>query len=48
MTMADNRYCTDYAKRVAGCKKCKQKIEKGEVRIAKVGPSNALPENVLN
>ncbi len=30
--MADNRYCADYAKRVAGCKKCKQKIEKGQLR----------------
>ncbi|XP_014663885.1 PREDICTED: DNA ligase 3-like [Priapulus caudatus] len=35
--MADNKYCVEYAKRgTAGCKKCKQKIEKGLPRIAKV------------
>jgi hypothetical protein len=33
------RFCIDYAKRQAGCKKCKQKIEKGELRIAKITPS---------
>jgi len=37
--MSDNRFCIDYAKRQAGCKKCKQKIEKGEVRIAKITAS---------
>lgn len=37
--MANNRYCIDYAKRVAGCKKCKQSIEKGLIRIAKVVPN---------
>jgi len=38
-TMSDNRFSIDYAKRQAGCKKCKQKIEKGEVRIAKITAS---------
>ena len=37
--MTDNRFSIDYAKRQAGCKKCKQKIEKGEVRIAKITAS---------
>lgn len=37
--MSDNRFSIDYAKRQAGCKKCKQKIEKGEVRIAKITAS---------
>jgi len=36
IAMSDNRYAIDYAKRVAGCKKCKGKFEKGELRIAKV------------
>lgn len=34
--MTENRYAADYAKRIAGCKKCKQKLEKGECRLAKV------------
>jgi len=34
--MSENRFCVDYGKRQAGCKKCKKKIEKGEVRIAKI------------
>lgn len=35
--MADNKYCVEYAKRgTAGCKKCKQKIDKGLPRIAKI------------
>ena len=35
--MADNRFSTDYDKRgQASCKKCKQKIGKGGLRIAKV------------
>ena len=34
--MAENKYAADYAKRVAGCKKCKAKIGKGELRLAKV------------
>ena len=37
--MSDNKFCVDYAKRQAGCKKCKQKIEKGEIRIAKITAS---------
>ncbi|GFS87919.1 DNA ligase 3 [Nephila pilipes] len=38
--MANNRYCIDLAKRgTAGCKECKQKIEKGLVRIAKIIPN---------
>jgi len=39
IAMSDNRFSIDYAKRQAGCKKCKQKIEKGEVRIAKITAS---------
>ncbi|XP_044311976.1 DNA ligase 3 isoform X1 [Varanus komodoensis] len=39
-TMAEQRYCVDYAKRgTAGCKKCKEKILKGLVRIGKVVPN---------
>ncbi len=35
--MADNRFSADYAKLgTSSCKKCKQKIGKGEFRIAKV------------
>jgi DNA ligase-3 len=34
--MADNKFGVDYAKRQAGCKKCKQKIDKGELRLAKI------------
>ena len=37
--MSDNKFSVDYAKRQAGCKKCKQKIEKGELRIAKITAS---------
>ncbi|CAM4576558.1 unnamed protein product [Lepidochelys kempii] len=38
--MAEQRYCVDYAKRgTAGCKKCKEKILKGMVRIGKVVPN---------
>ncbi|NXF29718.1 DNLI3 ligase, partial [Nyctibius bracteatus] len=38
--MAEQRYCVDYAKRgTAGCKKCKEKIVKGMVRIGKVVPN---------
>uniref|UniRef100_A0A8C9FTU7 PARP-type domain-containing protein n=1 Tax=Pavo cristatus TaxID=9049 RepID=A0A8C9FTU7_PAVCR len=33
-------YCVDYAKRgTAGCKKCKEKIVKGMVRIGKIVPN---------
>jgi DNA ligase-3 len=35
--MADNRFACDYAKRnTSSCKKCKKKLEKGELRLAKV------------
>ncbi|CAF4572164.1 unnamed protein product, partial [Didymodactylos carnosus] len=35
--MAENRYLADYAKLgTSSCKKCKQKIEKGGLRLAKV------------
>lgn len=35
--MAENRYAADYAKvGTSSCKKCKQKLEKGSFRIAKV------------
>lgn len=38
--MADTRFCIEYAKRgTAGCKKCKQKVEKGVLRIGKVVPN---------
>ncbi|XP_075051138.1 DNA ligase 3 [Mixophyes fleayi] len=38
--MAEQRYCVEYAKRgTAGCKKCKEKIGKGMVRIGKVVPN---------
>lgn len=38
--MSGNRYCIEYAKRSqASCKKCKQKIEKCVVRIAKLVPN---------
>uniref|UniRef100_A0A4W4EC85 DNA ligase n=1 Tax=Electrophorus electricus TaxID=8005 RepID=A0A4W4EC85_ELEEL len=38
--MAEQRYCVEYAKRgTAGCKKCKDKIMKGLVRIGKIVPN---------
>ncbi|XP_073415038.1 DNA ligase 3 [Dendrobates tinctorius] len=38
--MAEQRYCVEYAKRgTAGCKKCKEKIGKGIVRIGKIVPN---------
>ena len=38
--MAVNRYSVDYAKLgTSACKKCKGKIAKGEIRIAKITPS---------
>ncbi|XP_075709025.1 DNA ligase 3 [Rhinoderma darwinii] len=38
--MAEQRYCVEYAKRgTAGCKKCKEKIAKGIVRIGKIVPN---------
>ncbi|XP_012677474.2 DNA ligase 3 [Clupea harengus] len=39
-TMAEQRFCVEYAKRgTAGCKKCKDKIMKGIVRIGKIVPN---------
>ena len=37
--MADSKYAIDYAKRNAKCKICKQAIEKGTIRIAKLVPN---------
>lgn len=38
--MAEQRFCVEYAKRgTAGCKKCKDKIVKGLVRIGKIVPN---------
>ncbi|XP_044077380.1 DNA ligase 3 isoform X1 [Siniperca chuatsi] len=38
--MADQRFIVEYAKRgTAGCKKCKDKIQKGIVRIGKIVPN---------
>lgn len=38
--MAEQRFIVEYAKRgTAGCKKCKDKIAKGIVRIGKVVPN---------
>lgn len=39
-TMAEQRFCVEYAKRgQAGCKKCKDKIMKGLLRIGKIVPN---------
>ena len=37
-SMSEGRFCADYGKRAAKCKmtKCKQTIEKGSLRIAKI------------
>ena len=48
--MADNKYLIEYAARgTAACKKCKEKIGKGEIRIAKLtaNPFNDDPDAVL-
>ena len=38
--MTENRFAVDYAKLgTSACKKCKTKIAKGELRIAKISPS---------
>lgn len=38
--MSETRFCIEYAKRgTAGCKKCKQKIEKQALRIGKIVPN---------
>ena len=34
--MVEVSFSCDYAKRQSGCKKCKGKLEKGVLRIAKV------------
>ena len=37
LTMSDKKFCIEYAKRgTAGCKKCKEKIGKGLLRVAKL------------
>ena len=37
--MADAKFAIDYGKRNCKCQKCKQPIEKGELRIAKLVPN---------
>ncbi|XP_051891756.1 DNA ligase 3 [Pristis pectinata] len=38
--MPEQRYCVDYAKRgTAGCKKCREKLPKGSVRIGRIVPN---------
>lgn len=38
--MPEQRYCVDYAKRgTAGCKKCREKLPKGSVRIGRIMPN---------
>ncbi|GAB6028919.1 DNA ligase 3 [Chamberlinius hualienensis] len=38
--MADTKFCADYDKRgAAACKKCKQKISKGSIRLGKMVPN---------
>ncbi|KJH42802.1 Poly(ADP-ribose) polymerase and DNA-Ligase Zn-finger region [Dictyocaulus viviparus] len=39
MSTSTTRFAADYAKRVAGCKKCKLQLPKGEVRLAKITPN---------
>jgi len=40
LIMAENRFSVDYAKvSTSSCKKCKTKIGKGQIRIAKISPS---------
>uniref|UniRef100_A0A8R1I0S1 PARP-type domain-containing protein n=1 Tax=Caenorhabditis japonica TaxID=281687 RepID=A0A8R1I0S1_CAEJA len=38
-TAAPTRFCTDYAKRVAKCQKCKMQLEKGGLRLGKIVPN---------
>jgi len=45
--MSVGGFCVDYGKRQCGCKKCKQKIEKGEVRIAKITANPFSDEGVM-
>ncbi|GMR36930.1 hypothetical protein PMAYCL1PPCAC_07125 [Pristionchus mayeri] len=37
--MSSNRFAADIAKRVSGCKKCKETILKGSARLAKISPN---------
>nr|CDJ90621.1 DNA ligase and ATP dependent DNA ligase and Zinc finger domain containing protein [Haemonchus contortus] len=39
MSTSSTRFAIDYAKRVAGCKKCKLQLPKGEIRLAKITPN---------
>uniref|UniRef100_A0A158PA23 DNA ligase n=1 Tax=Angiostrongylus cantonensis TaxID=6313 RepID=A0A158PA23_ANGCA len=39
MSTSTTRFAADYAKRVAGCKKCKLQLPKGEMRLAKIIPN---------
>jgi hypothetical protein len=36
--MSETKFLVDYAKRLSKCKKCKEEIEKGSLRIAKLVP----------
>ena len=50
LEMTENKFCIEYAARgTAGCKKCKEKIPKGEIRIAQLtaNPFNDDPDAVL-
>lgn len=37
--MSDTKYSADYSKRVSKCKKCKQELSKGGLRLAKLTPN---------
>ena len=37
--MAEVKFSVDYSKRLSKCKKCKQEIAKGDVRLAKLVPN---------
>lgn len=37
--MSETKFSVDYAKRSSKCKKCKQELPKGLVRIAKIVPN---------
>lgn len=39
MASSTTKFSIDYAKRVSGCKKCKQQITKGELRMARLVPN---------
>ena len=36
--MSETRFSVDYAKRVSKCKKCKEELVKGGIRLAKLLP----------